>query len=402
MTERLYYDNAKLLTFDAHIVEIRPTERGPIVRLDRTAFYPTSGGQPHDIGTLNDIPVVDVWEDEAHEVWHLLARPLSPAVTLPHPVHGVVDEARRFDHMQQHSGQHLLSATFDHLYKAKTLSFHLGSESSTIDVDMPHLPAEKIRTVEEEVNHLIWQDLPVRARFVTQEELAAIPLRKPPKVKEHIRIVSMGDYEHIACGGTHVSRTGEIGLIKITKAEHYKGHVRVHFLCGGRALRHYRQTLTILQETSGILSVGHEETPQAVRRLQEELKETRAALNKAKATLLQAEAEELWHTTPETGGVRCILRHWERPFAEVRNLARTLREKPRTLTCLAATEARGLRLVCARSDDLPDIHAGKLLRTLVQSLGGRGGGSPALAQGGAPPTSAETVLRAMEEAVRGL
>ncbi len=402
MTERLYYDNAKLMTFDAHIVEVRPTERGPIVRLDRTAFYPTSGGQPHDTGSLDGIPVVDVWEDDAHEVWHLLARPLPSEITLPHPVHGVVDEARRFDHMQQHSGQHLLSAAFDHLYKARTLSFHLGSELSTIDVDMPRLPAEQIRAVEEEVNRVIWQDLPVHARFVTHEELATIPLRKPPKVKEHIRVVSMGDYEHIACGGTHVSRTGEIGLVKITRAERYKGHVRVHFLCGGRALRHYRRTLTLLQETSNILSVGHEETPQAVQRLQEELKETRAALNKAKATLLQAEAEELWRTTPEVEGVRRILRHWERPFAEVLNLARALREKPRTLTCLAATEAKGLRLVCARSDDLPDIHAGQLLRTLVRSLGGRGGGSPALAQGGAPATSAETVLRAMEEAVRGL
>ena len=397
MTERLYYTDATLTSFDARIVERRETERGPAIRLDRTAFYPTSGGQPHDTGSLSGIPVRDVWDDEDGDVWHLLDAPLDAD-----EVSGTVDWPRRFDHIQQHTGQHLLSAAFVEVFDAKTIGFHLGSESSTIDLAIPQLSWEAAFRVEDEVNEVVWEDRVVSIHSVTREELKAqaIPLRKPPQVTGKIRVIWVEGYDASACGGTHVRRTGEIGLIKITGIERYKGGVRVAFQCGGRALRDYRRALHIVRETSSDLSVAQDELREAVARIQEDAKTTRRALNKAQSELMAFEADRLWTATSEIGGVKRIVAHWEdRTFADARAVASQLREKPRTLLLLAVTEAKGVRLVCARSEDLPDINAGTILREAAGTLGGRGGGSPAMAQGGAQMHPHETITAALESAI---
>ncbi|MBU0511887.1 MAG: alanyl-tRNA editing protein [Chloroflexi bacterium] len=393
MTKRLYYHDAKLCEFTANIITRQDTERGPEVCLDETAFYPTSGGQPHDTGSLDSIPVIDVWEDEG-EVWHLLERmPDNDRVT------GKVDWGRRFDHTQQHTGQHLLSAAFVRELNAQTISFHLGSDISTIDLDIPDLTWEAAFQVEEAANQIIWEDRPVAVHIATADELANIPLRKPPQVTGKIRIIWVEDYDASACGGTHVGRTGEIGAIKITAIERYKGGVRVSFLCGQRALHDYRRVLRSIQQASADLSVHQDELREAITRIQEEAKTSRRELKQARGELMQIEADRLWESTPELDGVRRIAAHWvERSFADVRAVASRLRERPHTLLLLAVSEEKGVRIVCARSDDLVDLDAAAILRAAMEPLGGRGGGSATMAQGGAGWHSHEAILETLSKA----
>ncbi len=398
MTQRLYYTTTTLREFTAVVTERQETDRGPAVQLDRTAFYPTSGGQPHDTGTLNGVAVLDVWDDESGAIWHLLAEPLQAA-----EVTGVINWERRFDHMQQHTGQHILSAAFVEELQAATVSFHLGTDASTIDLDCAQLSWEAAARVESAANRAILEDRQVTIHNVTQEQLGAIPLRKAPKVTGEIRVIWIDGFDASACGGTHVARTGEVGLIKITGIERYKGGVRVNFLCGERALRDYRRALDLLRETGRVLSVGADAIPAAVLRLLDEVKDVRKALNQAQGERLRLEAAHLWETTPETGGVRCIVAHWtDHDFAGARAIAAQLREQPRTLLLLSVAEEKGLRLVCARSDDLPAVNAANLLRAALGSLGGQGGGTPTLAQGGAPSQTAEAVLAILHQTVATL
>ncbi len=394
MTRRLYYNAPTLRAFDARIVARRVTERGPAVQLDQTAFYPTSGGQPHDTGSIAGIPVVDVWDEEDGAIWHLLtAMPTLDAIN------GVIDWPRRFDHMQQHTGQHLLSAAFVAGVQAQTVGFHLGTDASTIDLDYPQLTWDIAFQIEDEVNRVVWENRTVTIHTVTRDALGDIPLRKPPQVTGDIRVIWVEGYDASACGGTHVHATGEIGLIKITGIERYKGGARVTFLCGERALRDYRRALHTLRETGSALSMSQDEVPQAVVRLQDELQTARRALNKAQSQLLEFEADRLWEETPEVDGVRRIITHWnERIFADARFIANRLRERPRTLLLLAVTEEKGVRLVVARSEDLPHYDAGAILRDVTGALGGRGGGSPAIAQGGAELHPHETIVEALRRA----
>ena len=406
MTRRLYYDDATLVTFDARIVAQLETEQGLAVQLDETAFYPTSGGQPHDTGSLAGIPVVDVWDEEdtggSGIIWHLLeAVPASSSdIVNGNAVHCTIDWPRRFDHMQQHTGQHILSAACVELFDGNTVGFHLGSETSTIDLDLPQLTWEAAFKIEDAANRVIWENRPATIHTVTHDDLGDIPLRKPPKVTGDIRVIWVEGYDASACGGTHVRSTAEIGLLKITGIERYKGGVRITFLCGGRALRDYRRVLHALRATSNDLSVAQDEVPQAVIRLQEELQTTRRALNKAQSQLTEFEADRLWEATPEVADIRRIGIHWtDRPFAEARAIAGRLRERPRTLLLLAVSEDDGVRLVCARSDDLPHIDARTILRNVAQALGGRGGGSPSIAQGGTPAHPHEFIVETLKRTI---
>jgi alanyl-tRNA synthetase len=408
MTKRLYYDQPNLKEFRADIIAIQETENGIAVKLNRTAFYPTSGGQPHDTGTVADVPVLDVWEDEQGEIWHQIQevsniRQQLDTADADHPtaVIGKINRQRRFDHTQQHSGQHLLSAGFIEVLEAPTVGFHLGSESSTIDLECSHLSWEAAFRVENLVNRVIWENRPVTSRFVTPEELAQLPLRKPPQVSDHIRVVLIEDFDASACGGTHVTRTGEIGLIKITGIARYKGDTRVDFLCGERALRNYRRALHTLQQVSIDMTVGPDELRDAVQRLQDEIKLANRALHKSQSQLWEFEAERIWAKAPKQDGVRWIMAHWIRPFEAARAIASNLRERPRTLVLLAVgdEEGKGLRMVCARSDDLPEVNAAEVLRDAVGELGGRGGGSATMAQGGGPGAPPEAIMAALTAAL---
>jgi alanyl-tRNA synthetase len=397
MTDRLYYTDPVLRRFSARVVERRDTDRGPAVRLDRTAFYPTSGGQPHDTGTLGGAPVLDVWDDDTDAVWHLLERPVEGEVE------GAIDWERRFDHMQQHTGQHLLSAAFVRLLEAPTLSFHLGTDESSIDLDVAQLGWDDAFRVEAEVNRVIWEDRPVEVHFVGQDEIGRVPLRKPPKVTGTIRVVWIRDIDASACGGTHVTRTGAVGLVKIVRLERYKGGMRVGFLCGGRALAHYQRVLRGLQTVGADLSVHVDQVPETVARLAADLKDRRRELETAREALTAVEADRRWAGSTETDGARRIAAYLpDYGPDQLTALASHLAARPRTVALVAGTDAKGIRIVCKRSDDLPDVDAGAVLRRAVERLGGRGGGRGAQAQGGAPPAPRDAVEDALREAVERL
>jgi alanyl-tRNA synthetase len=395
MTERLYYRDSLLREFTARVVGRRATDRGPSVELDRTAFYPTSGGQPHDTGSLGGVRVLDVWDDEGGVVWHLVDR-LPEGDT----VRGAIDWERRFDHMQQHSGQHLLSAAFVRLLDAPTISFHLGTEVSHIDLDTPELSWDDAFRVEADVHRVIGENRPVEIHFVDERNIHEVPLRRPPKVSGEIRVIWIRDYDAVACGGTHVPQTGAVGLLKIVRLERYKGGMRVGFLCGARALADYQRVLRGLQALSADLSVHPSEVGEAVARLKGELKETRRALQIAEDALMAVEAERLWRETPEIDGVRRVVAHLaDRSTEQARAIATQAIAHPRTLALLAVSDAKGVRLLCARGADLPELDAAAILRRAVGALGGRGGGTAELAQGGAPAQPVEVIVTALHDAV---
>ena len=288
MSDRLYYADPSLASFEAHVSDIREVSRSQgkslwQIALDRSAFYPTSGGQPHDTGTLVAIsssgalleaPVLAVEEDEQGEVWHTTPKPLLAGTA----VRGHVDWSRRRDHMQQHSGQHLLSAVFYRQLGAATVSFHLGEMSSTIDLARETVSQEDLERVEEAVNEIIAEDRPVTMQTIPREEaemlLAAGKLQKLPEREGAIRLVEIEDIDLNACGGTHVRATGQIGGLLLRGTERMRHGLRVEFVCGLRAAVTARQDLATLSRVAGALSVGRLEVPESVERL---LAEGRAA-----------------------------------------------------------------------------------------------------------------------------
>ena len=262
-TRRLYYENAYRAEFEATLLQVTEYEGKPAVLLDATCFYPTSGGQPHDLGTLNGVQIVDVVE-AGEDILHLLATPLAPG-----PVRGIIDWNRRFDHMQQHSGQHILSQAFERELQADTVSFHLGNASSTIDVTLGSLDWDLAARIEELTNRIVFEDRPVTVREYSAAEVGALALRKAPIDKGIIRVVTVQDFDVCACGGTHVRATGEVGCIHIRGWERRRGQVRVEFLCGWRALHDYRTENVTCQDLANRFSVGIGELPLAFSRLTE-------------------------------------------------------------------------------------------------------------------------------------
>lgn len=388
MTERLYYADSYCVRFPARVVGQLAWRGCPAVLLDRTAFYPSSGGQPADRGMLNGTLVCDVAaREEDGAVVHVLERELPVGAE----VEGVVDWTRRFDHMQQHTGQHILSAAFERLLDADTVGFHLGADASTIDVAVAHLSHEAAEEVENMANRVVWENRPVSARFVSPDELAALPLRRPPAVREAVRVVEIGDpatelgrFDLNPCGGTHVARTGEIGLIKIVRLDYRGDQTRVEFLCGGRALRDYRAKNALVGRLTSQLTVGYGELDQAVERLQGEAKLLRQELRRARQQALQAEAAGLAEAA--VGGRTCRVARqvWEQREPEaLRALAQELARRPGLAALLAGIGER-THLCFACADDV-EADMASLLRDVCARLGGKGGGQRRLAQGSAPP-----------------
>ena len=395
MTRKLYYESSKTRTFTAQIMARQQTARGPAVQLDQTAFYPTGGGQAHDTGTLNGIPVLDVWSDAEGAIWQLLAQPLATE-----QVTGELNWERRFDHIQQHTGQHLLSAALLKQLGATTLSIHFGSAENTLDTEYANLSWEQAYTVADEVNRIIWENRAVSTPFVTSAELAEFDLRRQPQVTGNIRLVNITGYDVTPCGGTHAEYTGEIGLLKITGLTSYKGGTRISFLCGERALRDYRRARRLLRQVSLELTTAQDELPAAIERLQAETQESQRALTAIQKQLTSIQGEQLWTDAPVINGVRELVAHWaERSHSEALALAKQLRERPKTLLLFATgNERSSTRLICARSDDL-DLDANAILRVALEQLGGGGGGSSTFAQGGGPPAPPATIRAALKTAL---
>jgi alanyl-tRNA synthetase len=375
-TERLYFADPYQTGFSARVLARAERAGRPAVALDQSAFYPEGGGQPADTGTLNDIGVLDVQAEDGL-VWHTLEAPLEAET-----VRGVVDWGRRQDHMQQHHGQHLLSAAFERLFGLVTRSFHLGAQVSTIDLGASSLSAAQLAEAEDLVNQVIWESRPVLARFVTPEELAGLPLRKPPTVSGPVRVVSVPDFDHSACGGTHPRSTGGVGALHIRRWERRGDAARVEFLCGGRAVRDYRARDAALAGLAGELSVGAEQVGEAVARLRAAEEQARKGLAQASERLLAYEADELRRQAEPVGGLPVVRRAFEgRSVDELRTLARLIAQQGGV--ALLGLRADKAQLVFARAEGLP-VDCGALLRQTLAALGGRGGGQAGLAQGGLP------------------
>src|SRR5918993_4423849 len=291
MTERLYYREPYRRTFDGTVVNVESVEGRSYVMLDQTAFYPTSGGQPNDTGTLGSAAVTDVIDREDGTIAHVISGSLKAGEV----VVGAIDWARRFDHMQQHTGQHVLSAAFDRLFGVRTESFHMGQLSSTIDLAREVTPGE-IAKAEDEANGIVWEDRPVAIRFATAEEAAAMPLRKESGRAGSLRLIDVTDYDLSACGGTHVERTGGIGVIAIASAEKLKGGSRIEFLCGRRALQRFRVWRGALSAMQKHLSVPPIEMLASIERMQEDAKAAQRTLRAFQEKLATHEAQALLAT----------------------------------------------------------------------------------------------------------
>jgi alanyl-tRNA synthetase len=389
-TERLYFADPYLRAFAARVIARADRGGRPTVALDRTAFYPEGGGQPTDHGTLDGARVIDVQSDDAGLVWHVLDRRLARD-----EVQGEVDWPRRFDHIQQHHGQHLLSAAFEELFGLPTLAFHLGAEYSSIDLP-GEVPEDRIEAAERRANEVIWEDRPVVTRIVMPEELATIPLRKPPVVEGPVRIVSVPDFDHSACGGTHPRSTGAVGLLHVSRRERRGAETRVEFLCGRRALDDLRRKSGLVSRLASDLSVGAGEIEEAVQRIREHESAGRKRLATAMEQLLRYEALELVAWAPRAGKLPLVhtVRH-DLSMDDGRLLASAI-VKAGGVVVIGLRGDKAQLLVAAPATAGVDCNA--VVRAALEPVGGRGGGQPAMAQGGVPdPAQLEaTVLRAID------
>jgi alanyl-tRNA synthetase len=374
-TERLYYTDSYLREFEAQIVGIAQAGAGFRVYLDRTAFYPESGGQPADRGRLGEVPLLNV-ENEGEAVAHLLgARPADGVVR------GVIDWKRRFDHMQQHTGQHILSAAFEKRGDYKTVSFHMGDESSTIDLDSDRVSRPQVQAAEESANEVVFEDRPVKICFKSEEETSAMKLRKPSERKGEVRLVEIADFDLSACGGTHVSRTGAVGLILVRKMDHTKGMTRVEFVCGGRALRKARNDYLTLADAALELSAPLVNVPALARKRGEELRESLRIREKLLGQLAEYRARELFDSAPVKNGLRIVRKAFAAgEIPEIKHLINALAGFP-AMVALVGVRGRPAGLYFAQSRG-GGCDMAALLKRVTERFGGKGGGTRDSAQGG--------------------
>jgi alanyl-tRNA synthetase len=384
VTKRIYYDDPYAQEFDATAIEFEP-DADPSARdrwrvvLDRTAFYPTSGGQPHDTGALGTARVVDVIDEDDGRIVHVVEG-LVGGEFARGAVHGRIDWARRLDHMQQHTGQHVLSAAFDRFARAQTVSFHLGTSSSTIDLAR-EVSAPEIARAEAEANRIVWEDRPVTIRYADSADAAALQLRKEPARTGKLRIIEVDGFDVSACGGTHVARTGAIGIVAVAASERFKGGTRVEFVCGTRALESYRALRDTMTASVRLLSVLPSELPGGIERIQQESKDLKRQIKDLQSRLGAFEADALANHAELLGGARAVIASIDGLDANgLKTIATAIAAKPGHVAVLIATPAP-FAIVIARASDVP-FDAAALLKQLIAAHGGKGGGRPEMAQGG--------------------
>jgi len=406
VTSRIYYTDPYCRRFEASVTKTFVHDSRPAALLDRTAFYPTSGGQPFDTAKLFEagradrerrgpfasaidvIDTIDVDDDVVHV--------LSAAVTEGASVCGEIDWARRFDHMQQHTGQHILSAAFDRLFENRTVSFHMGSDVSSIDLQR-EVSWEHIARAEGEANRIISENREVAIRFVTSEHAAVLPLRKEPSREGTLRLIEVKHFDLSACGGTHVSRTGEIGSLVVAAAEKFKGGARVTFACGARAVRAYQSLRDAVSGSVRLLSVLPRELPSAIERMQAETKDLRRTLKRFQEALAAHEAARLIAASDVGSGAAVVivgaLDAWD--ANGLKAIATHIVAQANAAVALFST-ASPHPVVIARSPGMP-LDATAVLGDLVASFGGRGGGKADLAQGGGLVGNLSDIMRVVRQ-----
>jgi alanyl-tRNA synthetase len=407
MTDRLYYHDSFLYNFDAEVRSVVETPR-PALILDRTAFYPTSGGQIHDTGSIvfSDarfsearFRVTEVADTEDGHIVHYLDAPLKD-VKAGTSVRGEIDPTRRRDHMQQHSAQHVLSSAFVRLFGMATVSFHMADDYCSIDLDTPALSKDQVEAAERKANEIMIDDRPVDVRYVTRDEAENLGLRKlPPAERDQLRLIDIHEWDLTACGGTHVSSTGQIGGILLRKTEKVRQGYRVEFVAGQRAVSTARRDFSTLTETAALFSAGIYDVPQQARKSLDEIRSLRKQHEQLQEELAAAEAAALLAETPETEGRKLVVRTFpDRDLNFLKLLAQKLtRQSP--AIALLATESPQPALVFAQSAG-QSHDMGALLKETLAKLGGRGGGSKDLAQGGAPKS--DGIAAALADAAKTL
>lgn len=381
-TEKLYFTDSDLLEFPATIVDVQAMEQAHHIILDRTAFYPTGGGQPNDTGLLDESRVVDVFEDAAGIIHHVVEQ--IGALAAGQKVEGRIDRARRLDHLQQHSGQHILSQAFVQACGAETRSFHLGSRTSTIDIELQSPTDDHMRAAEEIANAVIFEDRPMRVHLVNEEEARQLPLRKEAAVEGTIRVIEISDFDWSPCGGTHAKGTGQIGLVAIKSYERAKKMTRVEFVCGHRALDEYRMANKTALAVAQLFSAECDAAPELVARAIQENKSLKKRIRELLEIAVTVEATEMLAAATPVGEFKLVRATFDgRDLEEVRWLASKITQAEPSVALLGTKDAGAARLVFARSAAL-NQNMGQLLAEACQLLGGRGGGRPELAQGGGP------------------
>jgi len=399
-TEKLYFTDSSILQFPATIIDVQATEQGYAVQLDRTAFYPTGGGQPNDTGLIGDARVIDVFENEDGVIYHVVGQ--LGALAAGQAVEGRIDRARRLDHMQQHSGQHILSQAFVHACRAETRSFHLGAQTSTIDIELQSPTNEHMRAAEEIANEIIFEDRPMRVHLLNEEEARRLPLRKESAVHGQIRVIEVEGYDWSPCGGTHAVRAGQIGLIAIKGYERAKKMTRVEFVCGHRALEEYRAANETAISVAQLFSAERDTSVELVRRMIQENKNLKRRIRDLLELAMTAEAAEMRAAVTSTGQFKIIRAAFDgRDLEEVRMLATKIVQAEPAIALLGTKDAGAARLVFARSGSLTE-NMGQLLAEACQLLGGRGGGKPDMAQGGGPDVAKlDEAIKLAAEKIQG-
>jgi alanyl-tRNA synthetase len=385
-TKRLYHDDSYQVEFKARIVEKGMREQKPAVILDQTCFYPESGGQPQDRGWMDGVEVVKVFEEEGRIV-HLLEKDIQAE-----SIQGKIDWETRFDHMQQHSGQHILSQCFHELLEAETVAFHLGEAFSTLEMGLQKVSDEDIERVETQANEIIYQDREVKIHSLPEDKVGSLPLRRPPKKKGLIRVVEVSDFDYSACGGTHVRRTGEVGLIKILRWERIRDNLRFEFICGRRAFQDYLVKNRILRELSNRLTVHEREVPSSVEKLFADLKSQKSAMKKIREKIAQYEAQEIIERAKGK-----ILRNIfaGKTHEEVRFLALNIIRRGGFVVLFGLKgEERG-HLILACSEKL-NMDMRELVPLVSPLINGKGGGSPSLVE--LVGENVENISQALDEA----
>jgi len=367
-TKRLFFEDVGLLEFEARIIDRRTVEGRPAVILDQTAFYAESGGQPWDLGTIGGVPVVQVVEDGG-AIIHILDREIM-GDTVP----GRVDGVRRFDHMQQHSGQHVLSQAFIEILNGETRSFHLGAEESSLEIGLANISDDSLDRVERRANEVVFENRGVKTYFVPPERISEVPLRRPPKVEGLIRVVEVEGFDYSACGGTHVRRTGEIGLIKIIGTERIRGNIRFTFVCGGRALADYQVKTRVCRNLVGRFNVPDREIPGAVDKLGGELKDIKKRLKVLEQTAAGYEARDL----ASTAEGKIVGRVFPEKSPEgIRALALSLVRMGEFIVVFGARSEAKAHILLARPESL-SLDLRPLVPMIAPLFQGKGGGGPSL------------------------
>jgi alanyl-tRNA synthetase len=406
MTKRLYYDSSEAHEFDSvveDVTSLSPEQSRPAVILRETAFYPTSGGQVHDTGwlTVNGgdgggerLRVTEVADMEDGRIVHYLETPAKLPLAGA-AVHGSIDGERRRDHMQQHSGQHVLSAAFIELYRMPTVSFHMGEDYCSIDLTAPTVSSEQIAGAERRANEIVFENRPVTVRYVSRAEAEKLGLRKlPPTERDELRLIEIADFDLTACGGTHVGASGEIGSILLRKNEKVRQGTRIEFVCGGRAVRMARRDYGALSEAAALFSAKLWDVPEQIRKSLDDSKLLRKQKDDALDELAELMAAAALRSIPENNGRKIVVKVFsDRDAGFAKLFAQKVTRAGAPAIALVASTVDPPGMVFAQTPG-GAADMGMLLKQALSSVGGRGGGSRDFAQGGVPAGSnVEQLLR---------